>query len=137
MRVPLGLLKEQVVELNRGKSFCGVGLFTQQMTKAVLSTAVTSIFLMPTGFLVGTNGINVVRVTEHRFTVSAFNVVHHVNNKTFKVFCHPSGGPRVKSSFTWQRRQADGGAYLSPRGVAPRSSSRAVSDRPAAAASKV
>jgi hypothetical protein len=44
MRVSLGLLKEQVVELNRGKSFCGVGLFTQQMTKAVLSTAVTSIF---------------------------------------------------------------------------------------------
>src|SRR5262249_43965823 len=61
------------------------------------------------------NGINVVRVTEHRFTVSAFNVVHHVNNKTFKVFCHPNGGPTVKSSFTWQRRQADGGAYLSPR----------------------
>jgi hypothetical protein len=31
----------------------------------------------------------IVRATEHRFTVSAFNVVHHVSNKTFKVFCHP------------------------------------------------
>jgi len=30
-----------------------------------------------------------VRLTEHRFTVAAFNVVQHVNNKSFKVVCHP------------------------------------------------